>query len=78
MSYPIFHPKIRIVMALAITIFVSFRSLAQKKETVWSLAEKPLADLIRGLRALPDDVRARTTKDLALKIRQLPVTPPAL
>jgi peroxiredoxin len=74
MSYPIFHPKIRIVMALAITIFVSHRSLAQKKETVWSSVEKPLAEQIHGLRALPDDVRARTTKDLALKIRQLPMT----
>jgi peroxiredoxin len=73
MSYPIFRPKIR-VMALAITIFVSHRSLAQKKETLWSSAEKPLAEQIRGLRALPDDVRARTTKDLALKIRQLPTT----
>jgi peroxiredoxin len=29
---------------------------------------------LRGLRKLPDDVRAHTTKDLALQIRQLPVT----
>ena len=28
-----------------------------------------------GLRKLRDDIRARTTKDLALQIRQLPVTP---
>ena len=47
---------------------------AQKKEIVWSAAEKPLAEAIRGLRGLPDDVRAQTTKDLALKIRQLPAT----
>jgi peroxiredoxin len=49
-------------------------ALAQQKEVVWSAEEKPLHDQIHGLRDLPDDVRARTTKDLALKIRQLPVT----
>jgi len=47
---------------------------AQKKEVVWSADEKPLADQIHGLRGLPDDVRAGTTKDLALKIRNLPAT----
>jgi peroxiredoxin len=46
----------------------------QKKEVVWSAQEKPLHDQIHGLRDLPDDVRARTTKDLALKIRPLPAT----
>jgi hypothetical protein len=45
---------------------------AQKQEIVWSAEEKPLAEEIRGLRELADDVRARTTKDLALKIRRLP------
>ncbi len=29
---------------------------------------------MRGLRKLPDDVRARTTKDLAVQIRELPAT----
>ena len=47
---------------------------AQKKEVVWSAEEKPLADQIHGLRGLADDVRAGTTKDLALKIRKLPAT----
>src|ERR1700681_3064031 len=47
---------------------------AQKKEVVWSADEKPLADQIDGLRGLADDVRAGTTKDLALKIRKLPAT----
>jgi peroxiredoxin len=44
---------------------------AQQK-VVWSADEKPIADQIHGLRGLPDDVRAGTTKDLALKIRKLP------
>jgi peroxiredoxin len=47
---------------------------AQKKEVVWSEDEKPLADQIHGLRSLADDVRAKATKDLALKIRKLPAT----
>ena len=63
-------------MALAVALLAFSLVLpqvsAQKKEIAWSVGEKPLADTIHGLRALPDDVRARTTKDLALKIRALP------
>ena len=47
---------------------------AQQKPIVWSAEEKPIADQIHGLRGLADDVRAGTTKDLALKIRKLPAT----
>jgi peroxiredoxin len=49
--------------------------LAQEQQVVWSNQEKSIADQIRGLRELPDDVRARTTKQLAVEIRQLTVTP---
>ena len=45
-------------------------AVAQK--IVWSALEKPIADRIASLRQLPDDVRARVTKDLAIQIRQLP------
>jgi peroxiredoxin len=48
---------------------------AQKQEIVWSAQEKSINDQIHTLRKLPDDVRAGTTKDLALQIRQLPATP---
>ncbi len=48
---------------------------AQTQQVIWNKQEKPIADQIRGLRGLPDDVRARTTKNLAIEIRQLPVTP---
>jgi peroxiredoxin len=44
----------------------------QKQQIVWSDREKPIVEQLRGLRSLPDDVRAHTTMDLALKIRQLP------
>jgi peroxiredoxin len=47
---------------------------AQNQEVVWAADEKPISDQIHGLRAMADDVRAGTTKDLALKIRQLPPT----
>jgi peroxiredoxin len=49
-------------------------AVAQQKTVVWSADEKRIADQVDGLRALPDDVRTRTTKDLALKIRKLPVS----
>jgi peroxiredoxin len=67
-----FFTLVAILAALA-TIGLQFVS-AQKKEVVWSTDEKPIADQIHGLRALADNVRAGTTKDLALKIRKLPAT----
>ncbi len=58
----------------AILLFASF-AFTQDKKPVWSSQEQPIVDGIHGLRALPDDVRSKTTKDLALKIRALPVVP---
>jgi peroxiredoxin len=48
--------------------------LAEKQAIVWNDQERPIREQIRRLRALPDDARAHTTKDLALKIRELPKT----
>src|ERR1022692_3244371 len=63
------------VAALLVTFVgvVTYVSAEQAK-IVYSAAEQPIADQIHGLRALPDDVRAGTTRDLALKIRKLPAT----
>jgi peroxiredoxin len=47
---------------------------AQQKPVVYSADEQPIADQIHGLRGLPDDVRAGTTRDLALRIRKLPAS----
>lgn len=69
--------KYLVLSAAIVCSIVSFGSsfaFAQQKPVVWSADEKPIADQIHGLRALPDDVRAGTTKDLALKIRKLPST----
>lgn len=50
-------------------------SLPAQEKTVWSDQEKPIVEQLRGLRKLDDTVRARTTRDLALQIRALPVVP---
>ena len=65
--------SIALILTLGVVIVVGLsQAIAQDKEIVWSAEEKPIADQIHGLRALPDNVRAGTTKDLALKIRALP------
>ncbi len=48
---------------------------AQEQKIIWSGQEKPIADQIGGLRALPDEGRGQATKKLAIEIRQLPLTP---
>src|SRR5579872_6036819 len=64
-----------LLFGLSATIwFLSSLLYAQEKVT-WSGQEQPIVDQIKTLRKLDDSVRARTTKDLALQIRQLPVVP---
>jgi peroxiredoxin len=60
--------------ALLITALLAHAPLiaAQAKQPNWSDAEKPILEQLRGLRALADDVRAETTRRLALQIRALP------
>jgi peroxiredoxin len=65
-------------LAFGATLLLPPGIFAQKQEIVWSAQEKPIAEQIHGLRKLPDDVRARTTKELALDIRQFPATPSKL
>ena len=48
---------------------------ARSQEAVWTKQEAAVRDQIRRLRSLPDDVRARTTKQLALDVRRLPAKP---
>jgi peroxiredoxin len=48
---------------------------AQAQQPVLTAQEKPIETQIRGLRDLPDDVRALATKNLAIQIRELPRTP---
>jgi peroxiredoxin len=62
-------------MLLAGSLLLLAVSLVAQNQIVWSDQEKPIVEQLHGLRKLDDTVRVRTTKDLALQIRQLPVVP---
>jgi peroxiredoxin len=72
--------RTEVFIGLTAILFVAIASIsvgahlasAQQNKAVYNADEQPIADQIHGLRAQPDDVRAATTKDLALKIRKLP------
>ena len=68
------HSALSRYLIVSVILFLTLSVSAQQK-TVWSAEEQPIADQIKGLRKLDDTVRARTTKELALQIRQLPVVP---
>jgi peroxiredoxin len=75
MKHCSFFRLARLILAfVVIGPWFTLKAPAQKSEIVWSAEEKPIADQIHGLRSLADDVRAQTTRDLALKIRKLPPT----
>jgi peroxiredoxin len=61
--------------AIVFTLIFVSALIAQRKEIVWSEAEKPIVEQLKNIRKLSDDVRAGTTRDLATQIRQLPVVP---
>ncbi len=65
----------RLVIAPALIFFLSATLFAQKQVIVWIDQEKPIVEQLHNIRNLPDDVRVGVTKDLALKIRQLPAVP---
>jgi len=60
-----------VVLLSGLLLFAAATLRAQDK-IVWSDQEKPILEQIKSLRKLDDATRARTTKDLALQIRQLP------
>jgi hypothetical protein len=60
---------------LAGLFFFCFRQTSgQAQEIVWSDQEQPIRDQMRTLRSLPEEQRARATKQLALQIRPLPAS----
>jgi peroxiredoxin len=67
--------RIIFCFAIALTLASAASYLLAQEKIVWSDREAPIAKQIEGLRSLPDDVRARTTRQLALDIRQLPTAP---
>jgi peroxiredoxin len=62
-----------VLMVVLATVLAAVPLLGQK-QAEWSAEEKPLVEQIHGLRSLPDDVRAKTTRELALQIRKLPAS----
>jgi thiol-disulfide isomerase/thioredoxin len=58
----------------AVALCSSSGAAAQNQDPTWTKQETPIRDQIRRLRDIPDDVRAKTTKHLALDIRALPKT----
>jgi len=64
-----------VILFTAVIILYPQRLCAQTQQPAWTSQEQPIYEQIRHLRDLPDDVRAGTTKQLALQIRQLPVAP---
>src|SRR4051812_25459099 len=64
----------KFVVAVGLCLSAYASAIAQNGEPSWTKAETPIRDQISHLRGLPDDVRARTTKQLALDIRVLPKT----
>ncbi len=67
---------LRRILTLATTIpLLLISSLLAQEKVVWTSQEQPIVDQIKSLRQLDDTVRAKTTRDLALQIRQLPVVP---
>lgn len=62
-------------IALYLIVLVLASALTAQEKVAWTAQEKPIADQIKTLRKLDDATRAQTTKDLALRIRQLPAGP---
>jgi peroxiredoxin len=78
------RPRIALTALLAVGFFLFVAALllsrpvflfAQPQQVALTDQEKRIENQLRGLRDLPDDVRARTTKQLAIDIRQLPASP---
>ena len=61
-----------IILAFVVAVTSIPAQDQQRQQRIWSDAEKPILAQIRQLRSLPDDERSRTTKSLALHIRELP------
>jgi peroxiredoxin len=49
-------------------------TLCGQQKVVWSAQEQPIVDRVFKLRKVPDSERSAVTRDLALQIRQLPLT----
>jgi peroxiredoxin len=63
------------VLAVTVVYIAGFSDLAAQIKPAWSADEQPIVDQLRGLRKVPDAARGGVTRQLALDIRRLPMTP---
>ena len=70
-----FFPFVSIFTMFGALPVMTSTPLPAQDKIVGSDQEKSIYEQLRGLRKLDDDVRARTTKELALEIRALPADP---
>lgn len=64
-----------VILVFAAQVLIPGSSLGQaQQQPEWNAQEKPIFEQIKTLRSLPDDVRAKTTKEIALEIRGLPAS----
>jgi len=66
--------SIKLVVIIVLCLIACVSASSQNGEAAWTKSESQIREQISHLRSLPDDVRARTTKQLALDIRALPKT----
>src|SRR6267378_433848 len=59
----------------AIVLVTALSQLTAQVKPTWSADEQPIFDKMRGLRQVPDDARGGVTRELAVQIRKLPITP---
>jgi peroxiredoxin len=65
----------RLAAVLAAVLVPGCSYLAAQTKPSWSPVEQPIVDQLRGLREVPDDARGGVTRQLAIDIRRLPMTP---
>lgn len=70
------RPVFTALFLLSFASIVSGRIMAQQKAPAWTAQEQPIYTQIKSLRSQADDVRGKSTKDIALEIRALPASSP--
>ena len=63
-----------LLLLLSALLVAPLLSEAQSQPVVWTAQEQPILQQIKTLRQVPDNQRGKTTRDIALEIRQLPAS----
>ena len=72
-----FNRRVPLFSLFALIVMFVLNALAQQQQApAYTAQEQPIFNQIKSLRSLADEVRAKTTKDIALEIRALPASSP--